>query len=244
MKNRNSKNQMSKKQIAEQARQKQAANDRKAFIVLGAAAAIILLVIGASALYDKLGDGHGSNQLVTLTPGSVAETNESGSSEKNENSVTGEKTEDQTETKNDAEKAPGEMQYDFTMYDEDGNAVKLSDYLGKPIVLNFWASWCGPCRNEMPDFNEKYLELGESVTFIMLNATAGNDTVESAKAFVDSQGFSFPVMYDLTGEAMYVYGISSFPTTFFIDKDGNIVAYANGGINADTLQSAIDMITK
>ncbi len=260
MKKKNNKNQLSKREIEENARQKQAASDRRAFLLLGAAVTLILLIVGASLLYNKLSGEYGSNQLVTLTPNTSAETESDaeGDTETADSDVTV-GSELQTSEETDAEtdthiggtmggetEAPikGEMQYDFTMYDEYKNEIKLSDYLGKPIVLNFWASWCGPCKTEMPDFNEKYLEMGEDVIFIMLNATAGNDTVENARAYVKSQGFSFPVFYDLTGEAMQVYGISSFPTTFFIDKNGNLVAYANGVLDMDTLGQGIDMITK
>ena len=132
---------------------------------------------------------------------------------------------------------------DFTVYDLDGNEVHLSDFVGKPVVLNFWASWCGPCKMEMPDFNEKYLEIGEEVQFLIINMTDGSrETVETASAFIAEQGYSFPVFYDTDQDAASTYGVYSIPTTYFIDADGNVIAQATGVIGAETLQQGIDMI--
>ena len=128
---------------------------------------------------------------------------------------------------------------DFTVKDFDGNDVNLSDYFGKPIVLNFWAYWCGPCQSEMPEFNRKYEELDGEVVFLMVHADP--DTTQG-KSLVVANGYSFPVVYDEKGVAAATYGISAYPTTFFIDKDGNLQAYYVGAMHADLLQTGIDTI--
>ena len=175
---------------------------------------LAVLFVGAYVLYDKLSENYDAPQL------SSAEQQ-------------GQTSEEVSYT------AP-----DFTVYDLEGNGVKLSDFFGKPIVLNFWASWCPPCRSEMPDFDEKARELTD-VQFLMVNCTdGGRETVETASAYVLEQGFTFPVFYDTSMEAVMAYGASSLPMTLFIGADGNIVTYAVGAIDADTLQKGIDMIVE
>jgi len=134
---------------------------------------------------------------------------------------------------------------DFTVYDGDGNSVKLSDFVGKPVVLNFWASWCPPCKGEMPDFDEAYRELGGEVIFVMVNMTDGRqETPETAKDFLAGQDFAFPVYFDTDQDAAVTYGVTSLPTTYFIDADGNLAAYAMGAIDRETLDLGISYIHK
>jgi len=134
---------------------------------------------------------------------------------------------------------------DFTVQDAEGNSVKLSDLFGKPIVLNFWATWCPPCRSEMPDFNAVFEELGEDIHFVMLDAVDGTrETREIGEAYVAEQGFTFPVYYDMEQEAVIQYGIRAFPTTIFIDSEGYVAAGAEGAIDQETLRKGIDMIAQ
>ena len=132
---------------------------------------------------------------------------------------------------------------DFTVVDADGTEVKLSDYVGKPIVLNFWASWCSPCKSEMPEFNAAWEELDGEVQFLMVNMTDGaRETVESAREYVEGEGFTFPVLFDTKSEAAIAYSAYSLPTTYFIDAEGYVTARAVGAIDGETLQKGLDLI--
>lgn len=132
---------------------------------------------------------------------------------------------------------------DFTIYDGNGNEVHLFDFAGKPVILNFWASWCVPCKKEMPDFNEKYLEYGDEIQFLMIDF-AKDDKIEDAKKYVADMGFKFPIYFDVYGDASSAYKVDAFPTTVFIDADGYIMDRYLGTISEETLQSGIDKILK
>ena len=175
-----------------------------------------LLLGGASVLYSRLSNSVESEQLA--------------------------QTEDAPEAENTEEKEPI-IAPDFTVYDIEGNEVHLSDYLGTPVVLNFWASWCGPCKMEMPHFEEKSKALAGEVQFLMVNVTdGGRETVETASSFIAGEGYSFPVFYDTAYSASSAYGAYSLPTTIFINAEGHAIAQAVGAIDSATLQKGIDMI--
>lgn len=133
---------------------------------------------------------------------------------------------------------------DFTVLDSEGNEVQLSDYVGKPIVLNFWATWCYYCKEEMPDFDKAY-EAYPEVQFLMVNATDGiQETMASAKEYVEQEGFQFDVFFDTNFDAVNAYQVSGFPATFFIDENGNLVTYGRGMLDFETLEKGIQMITE
>ena len=139
--------------------------------------------------------------------------------------------------------AASDLAPDFTMYDIDGNAHKLSDFRGKPVILNFWASWCGPCKAEMPDFEEAYKTHGGDIQFLIVNLTDGSsETVESASDYIASQGYTFPVYYDADLEGAAAYSIYAIPVTYFIDAEGAVRAFNEGMISADVLEGNIQAL--
>jgi len=132
---------------------------------------------------------------------------------------------------------------DFTVYDLDGNPTQLSELEGKPVVLNFWASWCPPCKAEMPYFDNAYKEIGDDVHFLMVDLVDGfNETVATGSRYIEQEGYTFPVYFDTEGEAGYAYGVRAIPMTLFIDKDGYIITSVHGMIEEETLRENIEMI--
>lgn len=140
-----------------------------------------------------------------------------------------------------ATEAPKTEAPDFTVYDYDGNEVTLSSFEGKPAVVNFWASWCTYCMQEMAEFQSAYEKYGDDVAFVMVDLTAGgNDTREAAQEVLDNNGYTFPVYYDDDASASGVFGIRSIPTTYFVDAEGYLVDGVSGPVSADKLTSTLD----
>ena len=134
---------------------------------------------------------------------------------------------------------------DFTVLDSEGNTVRLSDFLGTPVILNFWASWCGPCKSEMPDFDAAFQQYGDEIQFLMVNLTDGSqETVESAKAFIADAGYSFPLFFDTESSAAMASGVTAVPATYFVNGEGNLVAYGLGPLNLEALETGIGMVTE
>jgi peroxiredoxin len=192
------------------------------------ALAIVALIAAAGYLYTTLKDIAAPDRLMTAP---AADPTASAT-------VPAESSTAEQETTQPDMTAPG-----FTVYDADGNAVTLESLRGKPVVLNFWATWCGYCVMEMPDFQEAYEEFGDRIHFMMVNVTDGyQETEAAARAFIAGQDFTFPVYYDLDLSAAMAYGISSMPQTFFIDAEGMAVAYAQDALDAASLRRDIGML--
>lgn len=202
----------------------------KTFILL--AVLLVILIGGAGFFYNKLSSAYKTD---TLTETSQAAENETESEETEDSQTSSEETDS---GENAAETAP-----DFTMTNASGEEVKLSDFFDKPVVLNFWASWCGPCKSEMPQFEDAYQKYGEDINFVIVNLTDGaRETVENASDFIEEQGYTFPLYFDTNTEGAMTYGTYSIPVTYFIGADGVPVAQANGALDAATLQKGLDMI--
>ena len=137
------------------------------------------------------------------------------------------------------------MSIDFTLYDQYGKEHKLSEYRGKTVFLNFWATWCPPCRGEMPHIEDLYKEYNKNKDEVVILGVAspnlGNEgSEEDIKEFLSQNKYSFPVVMDKDGSLAYQYGISAFPTTFIIDKDGYVTQYVPGAMDKETMKSLIE----
>lgn len=138
---------------------------------------------------------------------------------------------------------------DFALSDQNGEIHTLSDYKGKVVFLNFWATWCGPCQMEMPDIQDVYEEYGENTGDLVVLGVANPSTeekpynndvsAEEIGAFLAEGGYTYPTVMDETGEILSWYGIQAFPTTFMIDKDGNVFGYVNGMLSREMIDDII-----
>ena len=151
--------------------------------------------------------------------------------------------EQQTADKEHEEQAKTNTASDFTVIDMDGNSVNLSDYFGKPIIINFWATWCGPCKSELPAFDTAIQEYGQEITFLMVNLTDGfRDTISGVTDFVSENNYSFPVYFDTEYSAANAYRVSSIPLTVLIDREGNLYKSHIGAMSDATVEKYIQAL--
>lgn len=161
---------------------------------------------------------------------------------------------DKGETSGDGAAASADVQAapltDFKMVDQNGEEHSLDEYRGKTVFLNFFATWCGPCKAEIPDIEAMYKDRGENTGDVVVLGVANpksdghpnnNDViVDEVKTFIDEQGITYPVLMDTDGTMFSGYRIRSFPTTFMIDKDGNMFGYVSGMLTPDMMNSIVD----
>jgi len=199
-------------------------NKKSILLVIGFLCFVVFLVsiyFGYSFLASKYNNKNISNK--TAKSGTIKIRNKDSTKESDNNKV---------------------MAKDFVVYDENLKEVKLSDYKGTPVVLNFWASWCPPCKSEMPSFNEmskKYSE--DKVAILMINLTDGQrETISRAKQFIKDNNYNMKVLFDNKMDAANNYNISAIPRTIFIDKDGYIIKDDSGTITKDELETQIELL--
>lgn len=192
--------------------------EKKKLLVLSLCA---VLIFGAAIFgYNRLSEGYQPQKDEIPAASSEAE-NETASEEE--------------EPVKDVMMAP-----DFTVYDAEGNAVSLSDFKGKPVVINFWATWCGYCVNGLPAYEKLAAEYGDDVVFMMVNATGSfGETKEKAEEFIAEKGYTFPVYYDTDGMASFTYGVSSLPATGFVTASG---VYAGGVLGVMSEENIVEYV--
>ena len=134
---------------------------------------------------------------------------------------------------------------DFTLTDQYGETHTLSDYQGQTVFLNFWATWCGPCKMEMPDIQALYEAWDENAGDLVVLGVAGpgigqEGSAEDIAAFLEENGYTYPVVMDDTGMLFYQYGISAYPTTFMIDPEGNVFGYVQGAVSREIMDDIVE----
>ena len=193
----------------------------------------------------------GATEQSSRNPGEESAQKPSTSHETSQQQTNTEKTNNAENSAGTAKPEPGKPNTDphkntapdFTVLDANGKKTRLSDKFGKPVVINFWATWCPPCRRELPDFDRLCLEYGDRVVFMMVNLTdGGRATVDGTKSFVSKNGYTFPLYFDTESNAADAYNVSSIPQTTFIDANGNVYTTRVGAMNETVLRSYINAL--
>ena len=201
--------------------------------------------------------GEGGDKTPAMTAGTEPESADSESGAETE-ATEADKANAPEETAGDGEEGADQAEagaqevlpaIDFTLKDQYGNTHSLSDYKGKTIFLNFWATWCGPCQSEMPEIQSLYESYGSNGEDLIVLGVANPSSAENPRAvdgsidevsgFLSDNGYTFPVVMDTTGDVLSAYGISAFPTTFMIDTEGNVFGYVTGQLTADMMESIV-----
>ena len=143
--------------------------------------------------------------------------------------------------------------FDFTAMDKDGKTVKLSDFKGKKVYINMWASWCGPCMREIPELEKTYQKLKDNKDIVFLSMTSPNDAEFKNQTPQDKSkdvilkkakelGATYPVLFDVKDRFIINYAIRSFPTHILINSDGTFETRIAGGVTEESLTKEIEKL--
>ncbi|MFF2089869.1 TlpA disulfide reductase family protein [Paenibacillus sp. NPDC058174] len=137
----------------------------------------------------------------------------------------------------------GNIAPDFELNTLEGDSFKLSDFRGKKVIVNMWATWCPPCRAEMPDMQKFYdKHKDENITVIAINMTTSEKSVDSVPKFLNEFGITFPVLLDDTNKAGDIFQVYALPTSFIIDSKGIIQQKVTGPMNYEMMEKLVSQI--
>lgn len=205
---------------------------------------VLMVLMGILMFTGKMNSVTGYLSKISGTTGAASEEKKENQKEK-DTKKEDTSSKESTDSENGAQDEEKIAAVDFTLKDQYGKEHTLSEYKGKTVFLNFWATWCPPCKAEMPDIQkiyESYDKEGEDALVVLGVASpniGGEGSEEEVKAFLEENGYTYPVVMDTTGEIFSSYGISSYPTTFMIDRDGNVFGYVSGMLSQDVMESII-----
>ncbi|MBY2476118.1 redoxin family protein [Clostridioides difficile] len=210
---------------------------------------LILIVSGILMMVNGFGS---ISKHFNISQNSKIESNQednkqSNSKDKEDNSSSNDGQKDSNDGSNETEPKDEERikSIDFTLTDQYGKTHKLSDYKGKVVFLNFWATWCPPCKEEMPHIEQLYKDYKKNNEDVVILGVASPNlgregSREHVVNFLKEEGYTFPVVLDEDGALAYQYGINAFPTTFIIDKEGYVTQYIPGAMDKETMASFIE----
>jgi len=192
-----------------------------------------VLLAGAVFAYNILQDSSVPDNIVMLDIADSQDAQAAHAEQKPEDEQKDAEPEEESEQ---LQQAPN-----FTMLDAYGNELQLSDFFGKPIVLNFWTTWCPSCVRESPYFENLYQELGNEVHIIKVNLLDGRrETRAAVDNFMYENGYTFPLYFDIDGAA--AFGVRFIPMTFFICENGYLTAMAQGAVNDESLRQGLGSV--
>lgn len=205
--------------------------DRKKHVgVIVAAVVFAVLLIGAGVAYSVLAPAADNKQIEVTGTDAVQETEVDAADDTGDGNGNGAN----------AATTPAP---DFTMTDADGATLTLADFKGKPVLLNFWASWCGPCQSEMPDIQKAWEAHAQDIDFVIVNMTGmSGETEQAARTFLADNGYTFPVYFDKDSSAAAAFGVNSIPQTYLIDAEGNILGGYMGAMTSSIIDEGIQML--